>query len=236
MKSVVLLSGGLDSTVNLYEAHSRGHEILALHFQYGQKAQQKEHQSVVKLTRYLGVQLVELQLPWFSQISGESALLDHEKRIPLGKSVQIASLDDSKKSAKSVWVPNRNGIFLNIAAGFAEARGYDFVIPGFNAEEASTFPDNSDEFLQILTTSFSFSTSNQVSAFCYTTAFQKSDLVRRAVDLEIPVQDMWPCYQSLEMWCGECESCQRFKRGLQVLETEHRRVISKHFLNFEEVF
>ena len=231
MKSVILLSGGLDSTVNLYEAHVRGNKILALHFQYGQKAQQREHDSVLKLTQKLGVELVEVQLPWFSQISAKSALLDLDKKIPTGDRVQIQSLEQSKKSAKSVWVPNRNGIFLNIGAGFAEARGYDFVIPGFNAEEASTFPDNSEEFLQVLTKSFSLSTSTRVSTLCYTTHLQKADLVRRAMELNVPFQDMWPCYQSLPKWCGECESCQRFKRGLKSLGGKDFLEVSKNFLN-----
>lgn len=223
MKSVVLVSGGLDSTVNLYEAHSQGHNILALHFQYGQRASRGELRSVTQLTQNLGVELITVDLPWFSQAAGASALLNSASKIPQGSDVEIESRQKSLSTAQSVWVPNRNGVFLNIAAAFAEARGFDHVIPGFNAEEASTFPDNSEDFLRALTTSFSYSTANRVSTLCFTTPLNKIEMVQRALALKVPFEDLWPCYQSLESWCGECESCQRFKRGLRTTGIDYSK-------------
>ena len=88
------------------------------------------------------------------------------------------------------------------------------MVPGFNAEEATTFPDNSQAFLDQTTKAFSFSTANQVEAVCLTTALDKSAIVAQGKLLKVPFEKMWPCYQSLEKWCGRCESCQRSKRAM----------------------
>ena len=61
-----------------------------------------------------------------------------------------------------MWVPNRNGVFIAIAAAFAESLGADLVVTGFNAEEAATFPDNSAAFAAAATESLRFSTANGV--------------------------------------------------------------------------
>lgn len=136
-------------------------------------------------------------------------------QVPTAQAVQIEDLTVSQKTAQAVWVPNRNGIFLNIAAGFAEGLGAQTVIPGFNAEEAATFPDNSAAFLKALEDSFSLSTANHVRVHCYSVEMTKTDIVREGRQLNLPFRDLWPCYFAGENWCGECESCQRFQRALQ---------------------
>ncbi len=223
MKSVVLLSSGMDSTVNLYEAKTQGEITLALTFDYGQQAASQEIYSAKKITQALGVPHRVLELPFFAEF-GTSSLLDRTKKIPLGSEIEIDDLETSKKSAKSVWVPNRNGIFLNIAAGFAEALRAEAVVPGFNKEEATTFPDNSFEFMDQLTKSFSFSTSNGIRVKCSTVGLNKTEIVRKGISLGVDWSMLWPCYQSESTWCGLCESCQRAKRAL-----------SGHGLSFDEL-
>lgn len=214
MRYVVLLSSGLDSTVNLYEAHSRGQVVLALTFNYGQRAAVREVEMARKLTSELGVPHKVLELPFFKDF-GQSSLVDTAKSLPQGDEVSIDDLKVSQATAKSVWVPNRNGIFLNIAAGFAEALGAEVVVPGFNLEEATTFPDNTQAFLSALTHSFSYSTSNQLKAQCFTTDLNKVQIVKRGLDLKVNWKNVWPCYQALDQWCGQCESCKRAKRAFE---------------------
>lgn len=211
-KSVVLLSGGLDSSVNFYEAHAQTEVLLAVTFDYGQRAKNKEIQSAQKLAARLGVPHRVLPLPFFSDFGG-SSLIDRRLSVPKGAEVDIASLEVSQQTAKSVWVPNRNGIFLNIAAGYAEALGADLVIPGFNAEEAKTFPDNSEEFVHTMTQSLYFSTANRVMVHCYTIRMEKPEIVRRGLQLGVDFASIWPCYFEAELWCGECESCLRAQRA-----------------------
>jgi len=214
LKSVVLLSSGLDSSVNLYEAHQAGSVLLALTFNYGQKAVKKEIEKSKALCEKLKIPHEVLDLSFFKSFQG-SSLINQSLHIPGQKEVQIDDLSASQKTAKSVWVPNRNGIFLNIAAGFAENLKADVVVPGFNIEEASTFADNSEEFLNSLDKSFSFSTNNAVKTKCFTTRLNKTQIVKRAIELKVPLYDLWPCYHDDESWCGQCESCQRAKRAFE---------------------
>ncbi len=214
MKSVVLLSSGLDSTVNLYEARARGEVVLALTFDYGQRAAAKEIDCSQKLCQELGVRHRILNLDFFKDF-GKSSLIDSKISLPLTADVSIDDYSRSLQTAKAVWVPNRNGIFLNIAAGFAEALDAQVVIPGFNREEATTFPDNSYEFLEQTSQAFRLSTANSVRVECFTVHLNKTEIVRRGEVLGVNWSLIWPCYQALAQWCGQCESCLRSRRAFE---------------------
>lgn len=214
VKSVVLLSGGLDSVTNLYLAKKESKVVLALTFDYGQRAAEKEESAAQYFCKLNNVNHKSIDLKWFTDI-GKSSLIDRKHNIPVGKQVQIDDMTTSAETAKSVWVPNRNGIFLNIAAGFAESLGAELVVPGFNAEEAKTFPDNSGTFLKAVSKSFEYSTANKVKAASYTIDMEKPAIVALAKSMQIPLEKIWPCYFAGPKWCGECESCLRFKRALK---------------------
>lgn len=213
MKTLVLLSGGLDSAVNFYRDAQENQLLLALTFDYGQRAAVKEVEAAAFLTQKLHIPHRVVSLPWMKEF-GSSSLINDSREVPQGSHVSIDNHEQSLKTAAAVWVPNRNGIFLNIAAGFAEALGAESVIPGFNIEEASTFPDNSEGFLKALTTSFSFSTANKVRTHCYTTHLNKTEIVKMGRDLKVPFEKLWPCYFASDQWCGCCESCLRFKHAI----------------------
>lgn len=225
-KSVLLLSGGLDSTVNLLAAIAESQVVLALTFDYGQRAVAAEIAAAKRITSHFHIPHQVLKLPFFKDF-GQSSLTDHSQDVPTGGQVSIDDLKTSQETAKSVWVPNRNGIFLNIAAGFAESLKADWIIPGFNREEAATFPDNSQAFLEASTAALAFSTSNKVQVRCLTTDLNKSEIVRLGVKNGIDWSWIWPCYFSYDKWCGQCESCLRSKRALQ----QNNIDISNLFLN-----
>ncbi len=215
MKSVVLLSAGLDSTVNLYQACRHGEVLLALTFDYGQRAARKEITHSKNLTCLLKIPHQVIQLSFFSLFSF-SSLVNRSKQLPLSSEVNIQNHRISKRTAKAVWVPNRNGIFLNIAAGFAESLDADVVVPGFNIEEAATFPDNSRGFIKNLEKSFFYSTVNHVKVKCFTEKLNKVQIVKMGHQLGVDWGMIWPCYQSKKKWCGECESCLRSKRAFSL--------------------
>lgn len=212
-KAVVLLSSGLDSSYNLLKAKGQFDVVLALTFDYGQRAAKREVAQAAQLASHFQVSHKVVSLPWFREFTHTTLVAGGE--IPKGADVQIDDLNQSLKTAKSVWVPNRNGIFLNIAAGFAEGLGAKYIIPGFNLEEAQTFPDNSAAFLKALDASFSFSTENRVRTHCYSTHLNKVQIVKEAKAADLPFELLWPCYFDGERWCGQCESCQRFDRALK---------------------
>ncbi len=214
--AVVLLSSGLDSTFNLYEALHRGWRVpLAITFNYGQRAALREIEHSQKLCRELGVSHKVVEVPFFREFTS-TALVNPQAAIPAGADVDISNLRNSEKTAERVWVPNRNGILLNIAAGFAEGLGVEAILPGFNAEEAATFPDNTDDFMKALDGSFRFSTANHVKVVCFSSAFDKTEIVKQSQKLKIPFKDLWPCYFDQPEICRRCESCQRFLRALKL--------------------
>lgn len=226
MKAVVLLSGGLDSAVNLYETLQKHEVACVLTIDYGQKALAHEIQSAKILCHKLKLKHKILDLNWLKEIS-PSSLNQTGQSIPDSSMVDIHSTAQSQESAKSVWVPNRNGLFLNIAAALAESLEAQFIVPGFNLEEAQSFPDNSEAFLQALNHSFEFSTRNQVKVLCFTTQLDKTQIMQRALDLNLDLSDLWPCYRGEEQWCLDCESCLRFMRACEALGIDVQELRSK---------
>jgi 7-cyano-7-deazaguanine synthase len=212
VKSVVLLSSGLDSTVNLYRAAKESKVVMAITFDYGQRAAAREINFASQLAARLEVPHRVIELPWFKDFTA-SSLVNREMDVPT-TSVAIDSFEASTNSAKAVWVPNRNGIFLNIGAAFAESVDAKWLIPGFNAEEATTFPDNSEDYLQAATKSLYYSTGNQVQVKCFTTALDKTEIVKLGRTLGVPFELVWTCYFGGEKPCGQCEPCQRFSRAM----------------------
>ncbi len=214
MRSIVLLSAGLDSSVNLHEAARVSDVVLALTFDYGQRAAKRELYFAKKLCRKLKIKHHSIDLKWMLDFGG-SALIDRDLKVPTNE-VRIDNLRISKQTAKSVWVPNRNGILLNIAAGYAESLNADWIIPGFNAEEAATFKDNSVGFIESLNESFKFSTANAVKVKCFTSHLNKTEIIKRGLELKINFENIWPCYFDALKPCQQCESCKRFIRAAKL--------------------
>lgn len=213
---IVLLSGGLDSTVNLFAAAAAGPVKLALTFDYGQRAAESEIRQSRLLCQHLDITHHVIELQWLRQIT-RTSLVNRAANVPVGEAVGIHDLQKSFETAKAVWVPNRNGVFLNIAASFAESMGADYIVPGFNKEEAATFPDNTPEFMSALDHSFSFSTASGVKVKCFTEHMNKAEIVRLGMQLGVPFELVWPCYFEGDEICGQCESCQRYGSAIEAV-------------------
>lgn len=213
-KAIVLLSGGLDSTYNLYRAVRERDVVQVLTFNYGQRAAGKEAAVAKKICASLDLPWLLIDVPFLSLLGG-SSLTQASMKLPLGGDVSIADHSKSLETAASVWVPNRNGLFLNIAGCFADRLGAEKIIPGFNFEEASTFPDNSEAFISAINESLKFSTRAQSQVECFSIGMNKVEIVAKARELGVDFSQLWSCYQSFDKWCGECESCLRSARAFQ---------------------
>ena len=217
-KSLILLSGGLDSAANLAFTVHFDEPVLALTIDYGQRAAKPEIEAAKKLCAHYGVEHQILDLKWLGALGG-SSLTSKSIDVPEMATAKLDDLKTSQASAKLVWVPNRNGLFINVAAAIAESRGLQQVIVGFNKEEAATFPDNSSQFIGVATLALKYSTSNGVKVACYTDMLMKTEIVQALKNLEkpFPFHLVWSCYHSGEdtggKMCGKCESCQRFIRA-----------------------
>jgi 7-cyano-7-deazaguanine synthase len=196
---ISLLSGGLDSVVNLFLA---------------KRAAFPEIKAAKHFTSKLDIPHEVIAIPWLATLTN-TALVNKGVEIP-----QIKDLDDLKEgkdTASKVWVPNRNGVFLNIAASYAESLGAQYIVPGFNKEEAATFPDNSQAFIDISNKAFALSTLTEVKVKCFTTNLDKVQMAQQAVKLGIDLKKLWSCYESGDDPCLKCESCRRTTRALEVM-------------------
>lgn len=221
-KSIILLSGGLDSLVSLGLTRDLYNVELALTFDYGQKSVKQEIEAASNLCEYYKLEHKVINLDFLKAITHTSLCSDAE--VPTGD-----ELSDGVQSAKNVWVPNRNGLFLNIAGSFADSEDYDYIVIGANMEEAETFSDNSKEFIERINNLFEYSTQKHPKVLAPLLNFNKNDIVKQALEKSMPLEYVRSCYQGGAKHCGVCESCMRLKNAL--LYNNDERFIKELFLN-----
>jgi len=225
VKSIILLSGGLDSLVSLALSKDEYNVTLALTFDYGQKSAEKEIYASKKICENYKIEHKVIKLDWLKEIT-QTALVS-EKEIPGTSLTDLLSDTFVENSAASGWVPNRNGAFLNIAAAFADSYDYDYIIFGANKEEGTTFPDNTQEFIDRINAAFEYSTQKKPKAYAPLINLSKNDIVKSAVVHCVPLELTRSCYSTKEKHCGICESCVRLKRALN--ENNCEDIIKKLF-------
>lgn len=210
-RSIVLLSGGLDSVVNFAIAYEKTDVELILTFAYGQKALEKEIKSARMISQKYNVLHHIIPLSFLSEMKNGLTT----GKIPVFDESKLDNKEYSFKTAKAVWVPNRNGIFLSIAAAYADNYLFDEIITGFNKEEGKTFPDNSEEFIETVNRSFKLSTMYHPVVKSYTANKSKIEIVKMGIKHKAPFEYVWSCYYGNKRMCGKCESCRRLMRALE---------------------
>lgn len=202
--AIILLSGGLDSLVSLAIAKKELDIKLALTFDYGQKAFLEELEASKNIAQYYNIKHKKIELNFLKEIL-DNALTNPKK----------TNLDDFN----SVWIPNRNGLFLNIAALYCDNFGYDYIIFGANKEEAVQFPDNSSEFIEKGNDFFKFSTLQKPKLFAPCLSFDKIDIINYAIDNNLPLNLIKSCYDSNintnKKHCGKCMSCKLLMNAIK---------------------
>lgn len=202
------MSGGMDSTLVAYIMRSRGYEIVALHFNYGQRTADKELESFRSICNDLEVrEKYEIDLDFFKTI-GASALTDHSIDVPTG---------GIEAGVPITYVPFRNGIFLSIAMAIAEKEGCSAIAIGVVEEDSSGYPDCRESFIEAFTKAANLGTkdSTKVTIEMPLVRLQKSQIVQEALALGAPLHLTWSCYQSEERACGVCDSCRLRLRGFE---------------------
>lgn len=200
---VTLLSGGLDSVVAMAAAARSAKPALALTFDYGQPAAPREVEAARRVAERYGARYETIVLPWYAKLLPES-FAGNGERVP-----ELEPEQFGEASAKAVWVPGRNLVFIAIAAAWAEKLGCEEVVTGFNAEEAATFPDNSAEFVEAATKALGFSSYGKVKLAAPLAGLDKRGIIRLGRELNAPIELAWSCYRGGPTPCGKCESCRR---------------------------
>jgi len=202
LKSIILLSSGLDSLVSAAIACERTAPVFALTFDYCQRAAKMEIFYSRKICQFLGVRHKAVRLPFFRDFCGR-ALIGKGKRSAADRFLKVAD----------VWVPNRNALFINIAAAYAEQFKADLIITGFNREEAAEFPDNSTAFVHAVNRSLLYSALRRVKVVSYVQRFSKKEIYRLGLKHAAPLKYVYSCYLGGKEMCGKCASCKRLLRA-----------------------
>ena len=208
-KGLALLSGGLDSTVALAMGCREYELFTALFFDYGQIASAREIKASSEIARRFGIEFECIELRWLGNLSS-SYIIGAEAGAGLSQSC----------GAPDLWVENRNGIFLNVAAAVAVSRGCSVVIAGFNREEAEEFPDNSTEYLEAVNRALDLGERSRVRVESPTVSLDKKEIVREGIDLGVPWELIWSCYRGGDLMCGQCASCLRLRNAVDGTEVE----------------
>ncbi len=206
--AVVLLSGGLDSTVTCYYAKSLGYKVFALNFDYSQR-HKVELKKAKLIARKLNIPftLVKVDFPWKN-----SALLN--KAIALPKNRNIKNIP---KEIPITYVPARNIIFLSIAMGFAESIEADAIFIGANALDYSGYPDCRPKFFKAMARALSLGTKmglkKNIRILTPLIDLSKADIVRMGIKLNVPFGMTWSCYSGGKSPCRKCDSCLLREKG-----------------------
>lgn len=194
--SIIVLSGGLDSTTMLYEFKNR--IALALSFHYGSNHNDKELAFARLHCERLGIRHIIIPLDFIGKYF-RSSLLEGADAIPEGQY--------DAENMKSTVVPFRNGIMLAVAAGLAENDGLKYIMLANHAGDHTIYPDCRPEFVKAMSEAVKAGTYEGVEVFAPYTNITKADIARRGKELGIDYTETWSCYKGGEHHCGKCGTC-----------------------------
>lgn len=204
MKSLILLSGGMDSTTLLYERRT---EIgLAVHFDYGSKHNHKEKDYARFNCQNLGIPFLSLDISSIF-VHFKSALLKGGEEIPEGHY--------EEESMKKNIVPFRNGILLSLATGIAESNGFSKLLIANHFGDHAIFPDCRQSFIDPFTQSIREGTGNRIELQAPYTSITKKQIVDIGKQIpDLDYEKTWSCYVGGEYHCGKCGTCIERKEAL----------------------
>jgi 7-cyano-7-deazaguanine synthase len=202
-EAVVLLSGGMDSTVCATVAvrdHGAGN-TAALHISYAQRTEAREQKAFQSICDRLGIQTrLMFRTPFFRAIGG-SALTDHQISVPdappeIGTEIPVT------------YVPFRNAHFLAAATSWAEVLGATRIYIGAVQQDSSGYPDCRPEFYRAFNEAIRTGTKEgSIRIETPLIAMRKSEIVMLGLELGAPFDLTWSCYSREDQACGSCDSC-----------------------------
>ncbi len=205
-RCVCIISGGMDSALSAKIAQNDEYEIIALHFNYGQRTEAKELESFRKIADAVNaIESYEIDLPFFESI-GASALTDKSIDVPTG------GLEDG---VPITYVPFRNGIFLSIASAIAEKHNAKALYIGVVEEDSSGYPDCREEYIKQMQKAINLGTKDEtdITIEMPLVNLKKSEIVQKSLELNVPLEHTWSCYKEEDRACGVCDSCRLRLKG-----------------------
>ena len=200
--SVIILSGGLDSTTLLYEQRQR--IALAITFDYGSNHNARETACARRHCALLGIEHLVIDLGFMGQHFG-SALTAGADAIPDG--------DYAESNMRCTVVPFRNGIMISVACGMAESRGLKHVLMANHGGDHAIYPDCRPSFVEAMDKAMQAGTYEGVTLMAPYTEIGKADIVRRGTALGIDYGTTYSCYRGGEQHCGTCGTCRERRQA-----------------------
>ncbi len=210
MKAVVLLSGGLDSTVCMSVARKEGYEIYPVSFAYGQR-HNRETECAKKVAAFYGVTRHLIISTNLDAIGGSALTAD----------IDVPDGDEVREDIPVTYVPARNLIFLSYALGYAEVLDAAKIYIGVNAVDYSGYPDCRPEFIQRFQQLADYSTraatqdKKKIRVETPLINLSKAEIIKLGVANGAPLELTTSCYRGGEKACGTCDSCLLRLRGFR---------------------
>jgi len=200
MKSIVLLSGGMDSATLLAQAVSQqgADNVTAVAFDYGQR-HARELEAAEALAAHYEVELVLLDLKGAAAAFAGSSQTSPDIKVPEGHYAE--------ESMKATVVPNRNMVMLSLAAALAISRKAEVVGYGAHAGDHTIYPDCRPEFTQAMKLALLTCDWQTVGLWTPWLHVRKSDICTIGKRLGVPFSVTWSCYKGGEKHCGKCGTC-----------------------------
>jgi len=198
-RAVVLLSGGMDSSVCAALA-VRDYDAAAFHVSYGQRTQERERQSFLAICQRLKIHdRLMVHNEAFRAIGG-SALTD--------ESIAVPDAEDIGRDIPVTYVPFRNAHFLAVAVSWAEVLGAEKVYIGAVEADSSGYPDCRPAYYKAFNEVVKTGTKDgRIEILTPLIAMRKAEIVRLGLELGAPFDLTWSCYSREDEACGVCDSC-----------------------------
>ena len=207
MKTLVLLSGGMDSTVALYQARQEHEVVGAVSFDYGSKHNASEIAMARWHCQQMGLRHDVVALPFVNELFA-SDLLQSGGDIPEGHYAD--------ENMKRTVVPFRNGIMLAIACGIAESREAEALVIAAHAGDHAIYPDCREPFMQAIAASMREGTYAQIELLRPFIAMDKAGIAKLGHELGIDFAQTWSCYKGGSTHCGVCGTCVERREAFQL--------------------
>lgn len=198
MKTVLVYSGGMDSTTLLYDLFYQGDDLSCIIFDYKQKHK-------VEL-EYAVKNCVAKAIPYeIVDISGVGAILKGSSQTD--ESIPVPEGNYDHPSMKLTVVPNRNMILLAIAAAYGISIKADRIAYGAHAGDHCIYPDCRPEFVHAMASAFKLCDWSSLDLYAPYLNLTKGDICKIGAALNVPYEMTWTCYNGSVTPCGKCGSC-----------------------------
>lgn len=208
---VAIVSGGMDSVTLLhFLVKERKRNPAVITFMYGQKHDKEIAYAQVQAALLGCREHLLLDLAPFKSLFARSALITGGAAIP-------GALEVVGDPQPPTYVPNRNMIFLALAAAFAETQGVSDIYYGAQRHDIYGYWDTTPQFLEQLNNVYRLNRKTPIQILAPFVTYSKTDILRKGLELGVDYGKTWSCYEGQDAACGRCPTCAERLKAFQDL-------------------